>query len=135
MAGLLASSGDTDPITITCRATKFWHGWQMRLIIPGPVANTGFRQRDPALVRLMAELHAFRELITVNAGQTLSTIARNAKLCRVRMNRVLGLACLAPDIVTAILEGRQPIGLSATALIRTKLPFDWAEQRALLGFS
>jgi len=43
---------------------------------------------------------------------------------------------LAPDIVTAIINGQHPPQLSAKRLIRLalKLPTDWAEQRKLLGF-
>ena len=126
---------DALPVTLTCAATKVWHGRQLRLVIPGPIADTGFRHRDPNLVRLVAEVHAARELVIANAGKTISTIAREAKCCRVRLNRVLALACLAPDIITAILEGRQPIGLSSTTMFRTNLPLDWAEQRLALGFA
>ena len=40
------------------------------------------------------------------------------------------------DITAAILEGRQPEGLSATMLIEhPSLPLSWHEQRAALGFS
>ncbi len=49
--------------------------------------------------------------------------------------RVLHLAYLAPDIVTAILDGRQPAGLSARRLLTgLRLPLDWTEQRQVLGF-
>jgi hypothetical protein len=49
--------------------------------------------------------------------------------------RVLRLAYLAPDIVEAIIEGRQPPELTANKLIRVKsLPIDWPGQREALGF-
>ena len=131
----LESDTRSEPITLTCAATKVWHSRQLRLVIPGPVADTGFRHRDPNLVRLMAEVHAARKLVTANAGKTISTVAREEKCCRVRLNRVLALAHLAPDIVTAILEGLQPIGLSSTTFLRTDLPPNWADQRTLLGFA
>ena len=80
-------------------------------------------------------MHEARQLVLANADQTISSIARTADRCRVRLNDLLRLACLSPDIVTAILAGRQPIGLSATALLNTPLPLDWHEQKALLGFT
>ena len=42
---------------------------------------------------------------------------------------------LAPDIVTAIINGKYPPELSAKRLMRLalKIPTDWAEQRKLLG--
>ena len=51
------------------------------------------------------------------------------------VGKVLGLAFLAPDIVEAIFDGRQPVDLTATRLRRlTDLPACWVEQRRLLGF-
>ena len=49
---------------------------------------------------------------------------------------VLGLPWLAPDITTAIVNGRQPEQLNAMTLMRraSRLPVDWTEQRSLLGF-
>jgi len=45
------------------------------------------------------------------------------------------LGFLAPDILTAIANGRQPVGLTATKLLRdTRLPLPWSEQRKMLGF-
>jgi site-specific DNA recombinase len=43
---------------------------------------------------------------------------------------------LAPDIITAIINGKHPPELSAKRLMRLalKLPTDWAEQRMRLGF-
>jgi len=49
---------------------------------------------------------------------------------------LLRLPSLAPDIVTAIINGKHPPELSAKRLMRLalKLPTDWAELRKLLGF-
>ena len=44
------------------------------------------------------------------------------------VNRLLGLTLLAPDIVEAILEGRQPKGLQLEELTRT-MPSGWEDQR------
>jgi len=49
--------------------------------------------------------------------------------------RVLRLAYLGPDIVEAIVDGRQPINLTATTLLRMHdMPISWVHQRRLLGF-
>ena len=49
---------------------------------------------------------------------------------------LLRLPWLAPDITTAIVNGRQSQQFNAKTLMRkaSRLPVDWAEQRALLGF-
>lgn len=52
------------------------------------------------------------------------------------VSRVLQLNFLAPDIVEAILDGRQPIELNTQMLMRLgTLPADWQAQRRLLGFA
>jgi hypothetical protein len=46
------------------------------------------------------------------------------------------LGLLAPDLVEAILAGRQPHDLTTTRLKRIgDLPLLWTEQRRLLGFT
>ncbi len=48
--------------------------------------------------------------------------------------KLLRLAMLAPDIQRAILEGRQPKGLTLQQLLDAEIPVSWAEQRAVLAF-
>jgi hypothetical protein len=52
-----------------------------------------------------------------------------------RLGKLAALACLVPDIVTAIVEGRQPASLTACTLRDIDLPLAWPDQRALLGFA
>ena len=49
---------------------------------------------------------------------------------------LLRLPWLAPDIATAIINGRKPPQLTTQTLMRLtpRLPAGWAEQRKLLGF-
>jgi hypothetical protein len=46
------------------------------------------------------------------------------------VNHIVQITLLAPDIVEAILDGRQPNGLQLDDL--TPLPSDWGEQRKRL---
>ena len=50
------------------------------------------------------------------------------------MMKVAKLACLDPDIVTAIVNGRQPLKPTADKLLAVDLPLARAEQRRVLGF-
>jgi site-specific DNA recombinase len=67
--------------------------------------------------------------------KSLNRIAADHGRCRTRLSRLIGLSCLAPDIITAIVEGRQPATFSAGDLLSVKLPLGWEEQRQLLGFA
>ena len=51
------------------------------------------------------------------------------------ISRILPLAFLAPAIVEAIVEGRQPVELTVRKLVRLKpVPALWVDQRRALGF-
>jgi site-specific DNA recombinase len=54
-----------------------------------------------------------------------------------RLTSLVRLSYLAPQIVTALVAGRQPIELTPTLLLRLSkdLPHDWQEQRRFLGFA
>ncbi len=47
--------------------------------------------------------------------------------------RIYRLTYLAPDIIEAILNGREPDGLSMRVLCKP-VPMNWDQQRELLGF-
>ena len=73
----------------------------------------------------------FDELV---AGRALSlqALAERDGITRRYIRRLVGLAFLSPELVEAILQGRQPVELTATRLTELDLPLDWTEQRRLL---
>lgn len=108
-------------------------GSAVRLIIAKEKeADAG--RRDPKLVEMIVRAHdARRKLgLDVRSESQVSDLDSNE---RNRLARLARLSFLAPDIVTAIMEGRQPIQVGARRLLRAaEIPFDWPGQRALLGF-
>ena len=46
---------------------------------------------------------------------------------------MIDLAFLAPDIVSDVLDGKQPIGFTSEWCLRHELPSDWTEQRAIIA--
>ncbi|MFP5465268.1 MAG: hypothetical protein ACLGHR_10925, partial [Gammaproteobacteria bacterium] len=59
--------------------------------------------------------------------------AKAEKVGLARMQKMLKLARLAPDIAEEIARGRQPVGLSLLFFVENLLPDDWNEQRAVIG--
>ena len=75
------------------------------------------------------------KLLTSEGHQTIAALARHLGVDDGEISRIMPLAFLAPDIVAAILAGRQPVELTARKLIRLKpIPALWVEQRLVLGF-
>lgn len=62
---------------------------------------------------------------------TLEDLARAKGVHATYVSRVLRLTLLAPEIVEAILDGRQPVGVRLDDLLRD-VPVDWMRQPAAL---
>jgi site-specific DNA recombinase len=77
--------------------------------------------------------HPWPEKIIRGELTGLRSIAQLTSLDEHYAGRILNCSFLAPDIVEAILDGRQPADLSVQKLLRS-LPLIWAEQRQRLGF-
>ena len=65
---------------------------------------------------------------------TLTELAKQEHTDRGYMGQILKLTTLAPDIIMAIIEGRQPKLLTTRGLIRGHFPYIWEDQRRELGF-
>jgi hypothetical protein len=81
------------------------------------------------LIGLTVRAHdARRRLAEIDPGTN--------KAIRRELSRLARLSYLAPDIIAAILDGRQPVDLRARRLIRIgSLPLCGSEQRRVLGFN
>lgn len=122
-----------DVFTITIDARVKRCGWEVRLLVPTGTETQ--MQTRPALplIKAVARVHRWPERIMCGEFQSRHSIAQFAKVDQRYAGRILQFAFLAPDIVAAILEGRQPVDLTVQKLLRG-LPLGWAEQRKRLGF-
>jgi hypothetical protein len=91
--------------------------------------------RDEKLIALIIESRETMEQITANPVKSIPSLAAEQGRCRVRMMKVAKLACLDPEIVKAIVQGRQPLKLTPGKLLAVELPLAWPEQQRALGFS
>jgi hypothetical protein len=74
----------------------------------------------------------FEELATSRA-RSLQELAKRDGISRRYIRRLISLAFLSPQLVEAILQGRQPVELTTTRLTEFDLPLDWTEQHKLLA--
>jgi len=110
-------------------------GKEVRMVIDHTDPFAPPAKPDRALIRLVVRAHRFHEMLVKHSGK-FGDLARREKLNRSYFSQLLRLAYLAPDITIAILNGRQPAGLTATQLIgRADLPMSWPAQRRTLGFA
>jgi hypothetical protein len=143
------------PIILNVAATRLRHGHQIRLVIEGEgqgsktgnehAAPKGLpviappqrpqRQRDRKLIALLAAAHAARKLVLAYPDTSLADLAKQQGKCRKHLAKLIELSCLAPDIVTTVLAGKQPSSLTASRLRSVELPIAWDEQRTLFQMS
>ena len=91
---------------------------------------------DAKLTALVARSHRWLEQLTMGAATSVKELAAEANIDPGDVSRFLPLAFLAPDIVEAILAGRQPTELTVEVMRRAcPIPHEWSAQRRLLGFT
>ena len=88
---------------------------------------------DPSLLKALGRCHYWQHLLDSGAVADPAEIAIREGLNRATINETLRLGSLAPDIVDAILNGAVPRTVSRQLLLRTMLPLDWGEQRAMIA--
>lgn len=113
------------PVTIRKRG-------QRKLVVPdvGPWVPPKTRV-DNTLVKALARAHRWKRMLDEGRYSTVTELAAGEKLDRGYLGKILMLTLLAPDIVEAILDGRQPAELGVHVL-REGFAVEWGEQRLTL---
>jgi hypothetical protein len=71
-----------------------------------------YRHDDNAMVKAIARAFRWRGLLEKGAHATIAEIAAAEKINESYVGRILRLTLLAPDIIEAILDGRQPTAMT-----------------------
>ena len=109
-------------------------GVEKKLILTGASAKAA--EPDRALINAVTSAHRWFAELASGEVRSVKELARRHGVDKGDVSRILPLAFLAPEIVDAILNGRQPIELTASRLKRLRdIPARWDEQRRILGFA
>jgi hypothetical protein len=79
------------------------------------------------------DLSRWRRRIENRQAKSITDLAEQEGVTDAYVCRLLPLTCLAPGIVEAILDGRQPRELKLAAILGNG-PMVWEEQRRAFGF-
>ena len=88
---------------------------------------------DENLMNSLVRAFFWQELIDSGRVKNMTELAKAEKVGLPRVQKILKLARLAPDIVEEIARGRQPAGLALLFFVENRLPDDWNEQRRVIG--
>ncbi|MDP5305775.1 recombinase family protein [Paracoccus spongiarum] len=86
---------------------------------------------DPVLAKSI--LIAQRWYAAVKAGDSFGALATREKATTSRIQQMIGLAFLAPDVPDQVATGNQPVAFTSEWVKRHQLPADWDQQRQIVG--
>jgi len=126
LVGCAQADVEPEALTITTPFQLRKRGVETKLIF----ADTPGR-RDETLINNIAKAHQWFEQI--KSGKTFAQIAADDQTSKRRIQQMIDLAFLAPDVIRDVLNGTQPFGFTSDWCLRHVIPTNWAEQRALIA--
>ena len=111
-------------------------GGRKEIIVPEslPAVPPNRTAYQKPLVVALARAYLWKRLLEEGRTPSISTLANRLRVDRAYVSRLLHLTLLAPDIVEALLDGKEPSGLSLARLNKA-FPLEWEKQRCDLGFA
>jgi DNA invertase Pin-like site-specific DNA recombinase len=128
--------GDPKRIRHTIPTSIRRRGVETRLVLSGSQSKSKASGWDPALVKALARSRQWFDDLVSGRFRSLVEIAKAEGVTNRYVGRMLPLAFLAPDIISSVLTGTQPVQLTTEMLSkRADLPLDWEDQKCLLDFN
>ncbi len=124
--GVLPTHINHDALTLIGDFTLRRRGVEARLVLGDTSSGV-----DGTLLKNVAQGWAWFE--EIKAGMTMQAIADRERVTQRRVAHLVDLAFLAPDIIQAIVDGRQPVTLTADSLIKSRHRMVWADQRTMIS--
>lgn len=86
------------------------------------------KRTDNTLVKALARAFRWKRMLQSGEFASISELAEREGIAFTYMARLMRLSLLAPEIVDAIMEGRQPESVTLANMM-DPFPLDWKEQR------
>ena len=118
-------------LTVRIPLTVRRRGGARKVVVPAGVLPMP-AQADVTLIKALARAFRWRRMLETGRYATIDELAAAEKINDSYVSRVLRLTLLAPDIVEAILDGRQPVGMTLPELMKG-VAVEWEGQRQLLA--
>ena len=124
-----ATTDDGRTLTIRVPLTVRKRGGRKQVVMPEGACWGQPRPRvDNTMVKAIARAHRWKRLMESGRFASVTELAEAEKINQSYLCRVLRLTLLAPDIVEAILDGRQHAILQMDTLLKP-FPSEWMAQR------
>lgn len=124
-----ANADDGRTLTVRVPLTVRKRGGRKQVVAPEGAGWGAPQPRvDNTMVKAIARAHRWKRLLESGQFASVTELAEAEKINQSYLCRVLRLTLLAPDIVEAILDGRQDCSLTLARLMRP-VPLEWNEQQ------
>jgi hypothetical protein len=125
-------SKDGRTATVSVPVTFLQRGGRKQILSPpGAAPWSPAAHADPALVKAVVRAHRWRQMLEAGEYTSSAELAKAERVNDSYLSRILRLTLIAPDVIEAILTGRQPSTLQLDDLLKP-LPATWAQQRSAL---
>jgi hypothetical protein len=122
------ADGETIHIPLTFRK----RGGRKLVVTPDGAEWAPRPRVDNAMVKALARAFRWRKMLDTGVHATLEDLAKAKAMAPSYVSRILRLTLLAPEIVEAILDGRQPAELQLDDQL-AGFPLEWEGQHLLFG--
>jgi hypothetical protein len=124
---------DTQILSVPVELRRSGREIKMRIDATDPFAAA---KPDARLIKLLIRARRFNAALVRSEGVPFAALAEREGVSPSYFTRLVRLSYLAPDIIQAILDGRQPRNLTPDKLVaHSRLPLAWHDQRTALGFA
>jgi hypothetical protein len=120
-------SADGETITVHVPLTFRKREGRKLVVTPDGAAWAPRPRVDNAMVKALARAFRWRRMLDEGVHATLEDLATAKGVAPSYASRVLRLTLLSPEIVDAILDGRQPFKLQLDNLLEG-FPLEWKQQ-------
>lgn len=133
--GMTDTAGDGRTLTVRVPISIRRRGGRKLVLAPDGAEVTAApitRHVDNAMVQAIVRAFRWRALLEQGEYATVRELATSEKINETYVGRVLRMTLLAPEIIEAVLAGKQDTTLRLDVLIR-RLPVEWKQQRESLA--
>ena len=124
----MAEHAEVETLTIRIPMRLQRRGGRKLIMTPEGATPSPKPRRDETLIKALVRAHRWRRKIERGQARSITDLAEQEGVTDAYVCRLLPLTCLAPDMVEAILDGRQPKGLRLAEMLGNG-PLGWEEQR------
>lgn len=126
--------GDSETLTVRLPFRLRKRGGRKLMVVPEGATRYAPQPAriDNPIMKAIARAHRWRRMLEDGTYGTIAELAAAEKINQSYACRLLRVTLLAPEIVEAILDGRQRVGMDLAMLMKP-FPVNWRRQYDALG--